>query len=61
MSEENQKLIKEELEHIELKKAGFYKAEIEEKDRRAGENSISWEEFMNELFSQDEILKELGY
>lgn len=42
MSEENQKLIKEELEYIELKKAGFSKADIKELDRRATENSISY-------------------
>lgn len=40
MSEENQKLIKEELEYIELKKAGFTRAEIEEMDRHTSENSI---------------------
>ncbi len=57
MSEENRELIKEELEDIEWEKAGFTRAEIEEMDRRATENSIHWEEFVNELFSQDEILE----
>ena len=57
MSEENRELTKEELEDIEWEKAGFTRAEIEEMDRRATENSIHWEEFVNELFSQDEILE----
>ena len=57
MSEENRELTKEELEDIEWEKAGFTRAEIEAIDRRASENSIPWEEFVNELFSQDEILE----
>lgn len=61
MSEENQKITKEELEYIELKKAGFTRVEIKEMDRRASENSIYREEFMSELFSQYEILKEFVY
>lgn len=35
MNEENKELTKEELEDIELEKAGFTRAEIEEIDRRA--------------------------
>ena len=50
MSEENRELTKEELEDIEWEKAGFTRAEIEAMDRRASENSIFWEEFVNELF-----------
>ncbi len=57
MSEEKRELTKEELEDIELEKAGFTRAEIEEIDRRATEKSISWEEFIDEIFSQDEILE----
>ena len=57
MSEENRELTREELEDIEWEKAGFTRAEIEEMDRRATENSIPWKEFVNELFSQDEILE----
>lgn len=57
MSEEKRELAKEELEDIEWEKAGFTRAEIEEMDRRATENSIPWEEFIDEIFSQDEILE----
>ena len=59
MSEENRELTKEELEDIEWEKAGFTRAEIEEMDRRAAniENAIPWEEFIDEIFSQDEILE----
>ncbi len=59
MPEETRELTKEELEDIEWGKAGFTRAEIEEMDRRAAniENAISWEEFINEFFSQDEILE----
>ena len=57
MSEENRELTKEELEDIEWEKAGFTRAEIEEMDRRATGNSIPWEEFIDEIFSQDEILE----
>lgn len=59
MSEEKRELTKEELEDIELEKAGFTRAEIEEMDRRAAniENAIPWEEFIDEIFSQDEILE----
>lgn len=59
MSEEKRELTKEELENIEWEKAGFTRAEIEEMDRRAAniENAIPWEEFIDEIFSQDEILE----
>ena len=59
MPEETRELTKEELEDIEWGKAGFTRAEIEEMDRRAAniENAISQEEFINEFFSQDEILE----
>lgn len=57
MSEEKRELAKEELEDIEWEKAGFTRTEIEEMDRRATENSIPWEEFIDEIFSQDEILE----
>lgn len=59
MSEEKRELTKEELENIEWEKAGFTRVEIEEMDRRAAniENAIPWEEFIDEIFSQDEILE----
>lgn len=57
MSEKKRELTKEELEDIEWEKAGFTRAEIKEMDRRTNENSITWKEFINELFSQDEILE----
>lgn len=59
MSEENRELTKEELEDIGWEKAGFIRAEIEEIDRRAAniENAIPWEEFIDGIFSQDEILE----
>ena len=45
MSEGNRELTKEELEDLELEKAGFTQTKIEEMDRRAAniENAIPWE------------------
>ncbi len=51
MLEEKRELTKEKFEDIELEKAGFTRAEIEEMDRRATniENAIPWEEFWQKI------------
>lgn len=48
----NRELTKEELEDIEWAKAGFTRAEIEEMDRRSHEQSISWNDFFEEIGKQ---------
>lgn len=51
MSEGNRELTKEELEDLELEKAGFTQTKIEEMDRRAAniENAIPWEDVWQKI------------